>query len=109
MKLNIYEKREIVKTYNAECYDLMTCTVEDILNVLQIDKLTGDSDMDLIRYVGTMLPTCWSVIKPLILDIFEGLTEEEMRNTRMKEVAIVIVEVVKYAFWDISRGITEKN
>ena len=36
LKLNIYEKRKVIKTYTAETYDLMFGTVEDLLDVMDI-------------------------------------------------------------------------
>ena len=39
MKLNIYDKKRIVKTYEAETYDLMWGTLEDITEALKIDEM----------------------------------------------------------------------
>ena len=37
LKLNIYNKKEIVKTYTAETYDLMFGTVEDLIDLINLD------------------------------------------------------------------------
>ena len=48
IKLPIYEKREVVKTYTAETYDITFGTMEDLVNVLDMDKLTSGKDEDLV-------------------------------------------------------------
>lgn len=109
MKLNIYEKKEIVKTYEAETYDLMFGTVEDILKLVKIDDLKTGSDVEIIKMVGTMLINGFDDIKSLLLDIFDGLTVEELRNTKTSEIAKVIVEVVKFAIVDMNKNVNSKN
>ena len=109
MKLNIYEKKQIVKTYEAESYDLMFGTVEDVLTIFDVDSLTSGADVELIQMVGRALPKCINTVKPLLKDIFEGLTDDELKNVKMKDIASVIVEVVKYAFAQMSIGVDTKN
>ena len=50
LKLNIYEKRKIVKTYTAETYDLMFGTVEDLLNIIDIDKKHKDHHNESMKH-----------------------------------------------------------
>ena len=52
LKLNIYEKRKIVKTYTAETYDLMFGTVEDLLNIIDIDNIQAGDKTELIKAVA---------------------------------------------------------
>lgn len=109
MKLPIYEKRNVVKTYETENYDLQFGTVEDVMTLFNVDKLKTGSDIELIKIVGEALPKCIQTVKPLMKDIFEGLTDDELKNAKMKDIINIIVEVIKYAFSQISLGVDSKN
>lgn len=109
LKLNIYEKKKIVKTYTTETYDLMFGTVEDLIDLIDLDKLKTGSDVELLKLVGDVVMKGLNVIKPLLKDIFEGLTDDELRNTKTSEIAAVLVEIVKFTITQISRGGNEKN
>ena len=109
MKLDIYENKKVVKTYEAESYDLMFGTVEDVMTMFDVDSLTTGSDVEIIKMVGSALPTCINTVKPLLKDIFDGLTDEELKKAKLKDIATVLVEVVKYAFAQMSIGVNSKN
>lgn len=109
LKLNIYEKKKIVKTYTAETYDLMFGTVEDLIDLIDLDKLKTGSDVELLKLVGDVVMKGLNVIKPLLKDIFDGLTDEELRNTKTSDIAVVLVEIVKFTIAQISKGGNEKN
>lgn len=109
MKLNIYENKKVIKTYEAESYDLMFGTVEDVLTMFNVDDLVTGADIEIIKMVGAALPKCINTVKPLLKDIFEGLTDDELKKTKMKEIVVVLVEVVKFAFMQISLGANSKN
>lgn len=102
MKLNIYEKRKVVKTYEADTYDLMFGTVEDIAEAVNIDALKGGSDTELIKMVGKIAITSMDTIRNLLKDIFEGITDEELKNTRISEIAKVLVEVIKFTIGQLN-------
>lgn len=109
MKLNIYEKKKIIKTYEAETYDLMFGTVEDLINLIDLDKLQTGSDVEVIKLVGNLVMQGMDIIRPLLLDIFDGLTIEELRHTKVSEIASILVEVVKFAISQLSLGANGKN
>lgn len=109
LKLNIYNKRNIEKTYTAETYDIMFGTVEDLLNLIDLDKLNGKNDIEFIQAAVDVVINGLGIIKPLLQDIFEGLTDDELRNTKVSEVASVLVTIIKFTISQISKGSTEKN
>lgn len=109
MKLNVYESRRIIKTYEAESYDLMFGTVEDILTLFNVDDLKTGSDVEIIKMVGKVLPQCIDTVKPLLKDIFEGITDEELKKTKMKEIVVVLIDVIKYSFSQMNIGLNSKN
>ena len=107
--LNIYEKKKIVKTYEAESYDLMFGTLEDFLNIVD-EKIFSDkvSNVDFAKIGLTVIKQCFGEVKPLLMDVFEGLTEEELRHTKTSELIAVIYAIAKYSFAEIN-GIGSKN
>lgn len=109
LKLNIYNGREVEKTYTAETYDLMFGTVEDLLEVIDLDNLKSGSDVEIIKLVGNVVTKSMDVIKPLLKDIFEGLTDDELRKTKVKEIAEALIEVVKFSIAQIGKGANSKN
>ena len=109
MKLDIYENKKVVKTYETESYDLMFGTVEDVMTLFNVDDLQTGSDVEIIKMVGAALPTCINTVKPLLKDIFDGLTDDELKKVKLKDIVTVLVEVVKYAFTQMSIGVNPKN
>lgn len=96
MKLNIYEKKKVVKTYTATTYDLMWGTLEDVAHVVDLENLKANSNAELVKFVADMALKSMDTVKGLLLDIFDGLTEEEIRQTQVKEIAYVLIEVIRY-------------
>ena len=109
MKLNIYDNKKIIKTYEAEAYDLMFGTVEDLIEIVNLDQLKSGNDVEIIKLVGKTVVSGMDVIKPLVKDIFEGLTDEELRNVKVSEIASVLVDVIKFAIAQMSKGANLKN
>lgn len=109
MKLNIYEKNEIIKTYSSENYEIKFGVVEDIIELFDFDDLKKGNDIELIKTVGKVIPKSLGTIKNLMKDIFEGLTDEELKNTTVNELSQVLIEVIKYALNQISDGINSKK
>jgi predicted CopG family antitoxin len=109
MQLNIYEKKKVVKTYNADTYDLMFGTVEDISDAVKLDEMKSGSDAEVFQAVIRLITTSKDTVKDLLKDIFEGLSDEELRNTKVREQAQVLVEVVNYTLSQLRKGTGTKN
>ncbi|MCQ2978210.1 MAG: hypothetical protein MJ245_00230 [Clostridia bacterium] len=109
LKLNIYNKKEIVKTYTAETYDLMFGTVEDLIGLIDLDTIQTGSDNELFKLILDVVIKGFDVIKPLIKDIFDGVTDEELRNVHTADIASVLVEVVKFTIVQATKGGNGKN
>lgn len=109
LKLNIYEKKKIVKTYTAETYDLMFGTVEDLLDVIDIDNIQAGDRTELLKAIAKVLANSMNIVKPLLKDIFEGLTDEELRNTTLKNIIDVLAEVIAYSINQLTKGNNGKN
>lgn len=109
MKLNVYNKiGTVVKTYTADTYDLMFGTVEDIADAVKIDDLKTGTDAEIMKLVAKFVLTSKDTVKELLKGIFPGITDEELRCTKVKEQALVLKQVISYTFLQLSKA-TEKN
>lgn len=104
MVLNVYENKKIIKTYSADTYALMFGTVEDLLQLIKIDDLKGTTKEEIALQVLKAIPGSVDIFKDLMKDIFEGISDEELKNTKIKEIADVIIDVVKFAISELSIG-----
>ncbi len=109
MKLNIYDKKNIVKTYEADTYDLMFGTVEDVAEAVNLDSLKTGSDVEIIKMIGNLVLKSMGTIKDLLKDIFEGITDDEIKKTKVPEIAAVLLEVVKYTISQLNLSNNSKN
>ena len=99
MKLNIYQKNEIIKTYETRSYDLMFGTVEDIANAINLDGFNNtENSEELITFVGNFVLNSMDLVKDLMKDIFPEITDEELKQTKVKELVEVLIEVVLMTF-----------
>lgn len=93
LKLHIYEGRKIAKTYTAESIDLSFGVIEDVIDALDFESMkTGDN-----KEMAKMLIKCKDQIKPFLIDIFDGLTAEEVRHTRTQNLIDVFRGLYNYA------------
>lgn len=109
MILNVYEKKQVVKTYKTDVYDLMFGTVEDVADAIKLDELKTGSDVEIMKMIGKLVLTSMDTIKGLLKDIFDGLTDEELKNVKVSEIATVLVDVVKFTIAQLNLGAKGKN
>lgn len=89
ISINIYDKNDktkIDKTYTVEGYDLMLGTVEEFVQLIDVDKLNDNTA------VAGMVLKGYGKIKPLIKDIFPGITDEELNRVKVTELVQVIID-----------------
>ena len=104
MKLNIYENKKVVKTFTAETYDLLFGTVEDVAEAVHLDELQTVSEAEIIKLIGKMVLNSMGTIKDLLKDIFDGLTDEDLKKVKVSEIAKVLLDVVKYTIIQLNIG-----
>ena len=102
MKLNIYDHKEVIKTYEADEYELMFGTVEDMIDAAKLDKIESGTDAEIVVAATNLVTTSMDTVKDLLKDVFDGLTDDEIRHTRVSEIVNVIVDVIRYAISQIS-------
>ena len=94
-KLNIYKEhspKKIEKTYETEEIHVMYGTLEDIAAVVNCDIAEKNNAIAIGKTVVQAMP----VINDLLLTMFDGLTREELRRTRLEEVISLIIDVTLY-------------
>jgi hypothetical protein len=109
MKLNIYEKKKVVKTYDVDEYSLTFGTLEDVADAINIDEIETGSNAEILKMAGGVVLKSRETIKHLMKDIFDGLTDEELRTAHVDEMAKVLVDVVKYTIQQLGQSINSKN
>ena len=110
LKLNVYNDTGIEKTYVVQDFRLKTGVCEDILEIVEIDKfsnLQNLSDDDALQLLP-MLMKLSRQFKPIMMQVFPELTEEEYRNTDMSEVAGVAWGIIMHTIGSLF-NISEKN
>lgn len=104
MKLNIYNGKTIEKTYEADTYNLKFGTLEDVANAINLDNLQTGSNVEYLKLAVDLVLHSMDTVKGLMKDIFDGITNEELRNCSVKEMALVLVDVVTYTLQELSTG-----
>lgn len=102
MKLNIYDHKEVIKTYEANEYELMFGTVEDMIDAAKLDKIETGTDAEIVMAATNLVTTSMDTVKDLLKDVFDGLTDDEIRNTRVSEIVNVVVDILMYAVSQIT-------
>ena len=108
--LNIYKGRDIEKVYTANEFDIMFGTVEDLVNLIDVDSLTGGkSDADFVGAIATLLKGGLGEVKSLLKEIFPEVTDDELKRVKMKDVVVILVKVLKYGFATMKGASNSKN
>ena len=91
--LNIYASgnrtAEPTKTLTSEGYDLMLGTVEDFIEIIDLDKMDDEKE------ILNMVIKGYDKLKPLLKDIFTGLTDEDIRGIRINELVVTVIAIGK--------------
>lgn len=115
MKLNIYKnQREIIKTYECDRYRLMYGTIMDLTNIIDlqlvVDYLQGKeiSDERFVENLIDLITNSMNLINGLLKDMFEGLTDEELKQTDINEIIQIVIEVASESVPLIKSGVAKK-
>ena len=109
MKLNIYNRKEIVKVYEVDSYDLMFGTLEDVANAIKLDDMKTGTHEEIVKLAINLVTNSMETVKDLLKDLFEGITDEEIRHTRISEIIQVFVDVVTYTIKALNKHFSSKN
>lgn len=110
LNLNIYRGRNVEKVYTANEFDIMFGTVEDLIELVDADRLSGNvSDTDFIAAIVVLLKGGFSQVKSLLKEVFPDVTDEELKRTKMKEIVSILVQILKYGLSEMSGASSSKN
>ena len=104
MKLNIYEKKKVVKTYTADSYDLMLGTLEDVSNAVKLDNMKTGSKAEILSMAMNLVKDSYSTVIDLMKDVFDGITDEELRKTKVIEIVNVLADIVTVTVRQLNMG-----
>ena len=103
IKLNIYDGNKIAKTYTANEVNLSFGVIEDVLELIDVEKLTAaNDDVALMKEVIKVVAGAFGQVKTILREMFPDITEDELKRARMKDVAVVLVTTFKFAFAEIA-------
>lgn len=94
LKLNVYNGKEVVKTYTCDTLDCSFGVVEDIIDILNADS--ADFDITDTKKLATIVVKCSKQLKPFLKDLFD-ISDDELRNTHVSEIIEVLKNVFSYA------------
>lgn len=104
MKLNIYEKKKVVKTYTADSYDLMLGTLEDVANAVKLDNMKTGSKAEILSMAMNLVKDSYSTVIDLMKDVFDGISDEELRKTKVIEIVNVLADIVTVTVRQLNMG-----
>lgn len=91
LKLRVKDSDGNAKIYTAETIDCEFGIVEDILNLLDADNLNDKTSL------ATMIIKSSKQLKPFLRDLFEGVTDEELRTAKMSNLIEIFKAIYNYA------------
>lgn len=109
MILNVYGKDGIEKTYNADSYRLLWGTIEDLSHAVKLDELETGDNAEFVRMAMSLIMNSMETVSDLLKDVFDGLTDDDLRKCSITEIANVIVDIVKYTISEMKNLPKPKN
>lgn len=102
IKLNIYKDKKVEKTYTATDFKLYTRDVEDILALINVESFQkGKNEEQLAIDIIGLVARSFSKFKPIVQNVFEGLTDEEYGRTSIQELGVAIFQIFTYAIGEM--------
>lgn len=91
LTLNVRAADGSAKTYTTDTIDFSFGVVEDVLDALDFESMTDS------RQVGAMVIKASKQLRPFLKELFEGVTEEELRTVKMSNIIEVFKGLYFYA------------
>lgn len=106
ISLNIYDphdKRKIAKKLEVDGYDLMLGTIEDFVSIIDLNKIDDSIE------IAKMAAKSYKQLKPLVMDIFPEVTDEDYRNIKAAELGTLIMAIGASILEDFNEFKNSKN
>lgn len=96
--LNVYDPKTklVAKQYRTETVNIMFGTIEDVIDIVDIEKF--DDNMEIAK----LLLLAMKKLKPLLKDVFDGLTDEDLKNTRVNDLVPLFKNIIKFIMDEIN-------
>lgn len=101
LKLPIREHGSIVKTYTTDTINCSFGVIEDIIDALNFEKMSSNME------IAVIVMKCSKQLKPFLKDVFEGVTDEELRSVKALDIVEIFKEIFKFAVGEIG-SVTKK-
>ncbi len=103
--LNIYDENNTVikKQYKTEEVNILFGTIEDLIDL--IDENNLQDNMELAKVIVKSMKK----LKPILKQVFVGVTDEELRYTRTNELVPLFLQILKYMFTQVNSLGNGKN
>lgn len=111
LTLNVYGKDgKVIKTLTRKDYELLFGTVEDIVEIIDFNKLLEDTSEDqLFDVVNVFVNNAMGEVKRLLHDIFPDASDDDLKRVKVSDVVRVIMSVVMFTFSGLGRRSKGKN
>lgn len=104
LKLNVRTADGSAKTYTTDTIDFSFGVVEDVLDALDFESMSDS------RQVGAMVIKASKQLRPFLKELFDGVTEEELRTVKMSNIIEVFKGLYTYATSELGAiGTNSKN
>ena len=97
-------KKVVDKVYKSTTYDINFGIVEDVAEALETVTF-NTNDNEIFKMILKNIKN----VKPLLFDIFDGLTEEQLRSVSTKEIINVVYNIIIYAINELNSVVAPKN
>ena len=115
LRLNIYTDdfcTEVARVATAGEFKLSLGICEDILDIIQIDMWEGGlsalSDESMRELAIGIIRDAFPFFKKIVKRIFD-LTDDEVRNTDLVDIAKVVVDIIKYSISQLGSSLGAKG
>ena len=100
LTLKIYSGKKVEKTYEVETVDFSFGLIEDVLDVLDFEHMESKAD------IGVMIVKASKQLKPFLKEIFDGVTDEEIRHTHIQNLIEVFRGLYHYAEVELGSAVS---
>ena len=103
--LNIYDENNavITKQYKAEEVHILFGTIEDLIDLLDENVLQDNNEL------AKVLIKAMKKLKPILKQVFTGVTDEELKFTRTDELVPLFMQILAYMFTQVNSLGGSKN
>lgn len=101
LTLKIYEGKNVIKEYKAETIDFSYGVIVDVLKALDFEHMTTGSNLEL----SSMIAKCTDIIPNFLMDLFDGVTAEEVRHTRISNLIEIFRNLYFYATQELKLAV----